>query len=352
LSSESDLVVTADEANAESVEKNTSNLANGGGGVENFIGTAMALQNHDWDTAGLSALGLGVDLVGLAANPLATLASWGVGWAMEHVSFLTEPLNALAGDPNAIGGMASSWEKIGKELKSVANDYGQSASSTTGWEGKAGDAYRKLAADTAKTIDALGEACNGMKGAVDGAGAVVSAVRGIVRDLIAGALGEIIAAALKWVAAAACTAGIAIGGAIAEVISIALRWADKISGWMNKLADALKSLTNFLEKFGTAGKTVKTKVDEIFAGLASPPSGNVVKVQPQKALSEQNLTKAAEAALAENASPLKRGFAEYKPLAKGDIWKPNLDMGPDGGRAKFGYEVAKGVAATDDGKDQ
>lgn len=352
MTSKEDLVVTADESSAEAAKKNTENPANGAGGVENFIGTAMALQNHDWDTAGLSALGLGVDVAGLAANPLATLASWGVGWAMEHVSFLTEPLNALAGDPNAISGMASSWEKIGKELKSVASDYNQNADSTTGWEGKAGDAYRKLAADTAKTVDALGEACNGMKGAVDGAGAVVSAVRGIVRDLIAGALGEIIAAALKWVAAAACTAGIALGGAIAEVISIALRWADKISGWMDKLADSLKSLSSFLEKFGTAGKAVKTKVDEIFAGLASPPSGNIIKVQPQKALSQENATKAAEGALADGASPLKRGFAEYKPLARGDIWQPNLNMGPDGGRAKFGYEVTKGVAATDDGKDQ
>ncbi len=352
MTSEEDLVVTADESNAESARKNTENPANGAGGIENFVGTAMALQNHDWDTAGLSAVGLGVDAVGLAANPLATLASWGVGWAIEHVSFLTEPLNALAGDPNAISGMASSWENIGKELKTVATEYGTSASNTSGWEGKAGDAYRKLAADTAKTIDALGEACNGMKGAVDGAGAVVGAVRGIVRDLIAGALGEIIAAAIKWVAAAACTAGIAVGGAIAEVISIALRWAEKISGWMQKLADALKSLSGFLEKFGTAGKTIKTKVDEIFAGLASPPSGNLVKVQPQKIFSEQNLAKTAEDALSEGTSPLKKGFTEYKPFAKGDIWQPNLDMGPDGGRAKFGYEVAKGAAATDDGKDE
>ncbi|GAA2780154.1 hypothetical protein [Saccharopolyspora taberi] len=358
MASQSEMVVTAEESAKESEQKGTANPASGAGGVENVIGTAQAIQNGDWDSAGLNALGAGVDAVGLAADPLGTLASWGVGWLIENVSFLREPFDALMGNPDAIGGMASSWENIGKELKSASQEYGQSVEGTTGWEGKSGDTYRKLGADTAKTIDALGEACNGMKGAVDGAGVVVGAVRGIVRDLIAGAIGEIIGALAKWGIAAVCTAGIAAGGAIADAIRIALKWADKISEWMNKLADVLKNLSSHLDKLGSAGKSLKTKVDDFFAGLASPPAGNLVKVQPQQALSAKNLDEIGTGAATEGSSKLsnawsglKAGGAEYKPFAKGDIWQPNLDMGPDGGRAKMTYEVAKGASALDDGKD-
>ncbi|CAM05166.1 hypothetical protein A8924_6329 [Saccharopolyspora erythraea NRRL 2338] len=358
MASESDLVVTADETSKESEQKGTANPASGAGGVENVIGTAQAIQNGDWDSAGLNALGVGVDAVGLVADPLGTLASWGVGWLIENVSFLREPFDALMGNPDAIGGMASTWENIGKELKAVSQEYGQAAQGTTEWEGRSGDAYRKLGADTAKTVDALGEACNGMKAAVDGAGVVVGAVRGIVRDLIAGAIGEIIGAVLKWGIAAVCTAGIAAGGLIADAIRIALKWADKISEWMNKLADVLKNLSKHLDKLGSAGKSLRTKVDDFFSGLANPPSGNLVNVRQQPALNGAKLDEIGTGAATEGASRfrnamdgLKAGGAEYKPFAKGDIWGPQLDMGPDGGRAKTTYEVAKGAAALDDGKD-
>jgi hypothetical protein len=352
------MVVTADEATAESEAKNTDNPASGAGGVENFIGTAKALSNGDWDTAGLSTVGLGLDAVGLAADPLGTLASWGIGWVIENVSFIREPFDALMGNPDAIGGMSSTWENIGKELKAAGKDYAQAVQGTTDWEGKAGDAYRNLGADVAKTLDGIGEACNGMKGAVDGAGTVVGAVRGIVRDLIAGAVGEIIGAVAKWLAASVATAGIAIGGAIADAVRIALKWAEKISGWMNKLADVLKSLSSYLDKFGSAGQSLRTKVDDYFAGLANAPSGNLVNVQskPFSAQSIEDLgqtaaTRAAEDGTSKLGQGLLAGGAEYKPFTKGDIWQPNLDMGPDGGRAKMSYEVVKGAAALDDGRD-
>ncbi|WP_433869734.1 WXG100 family type VII secretion target [Saccharopolyspora sp. CA-218241] len=358
MTSTSDLVVTADESVALTEAKNAANPFSGAGGVENVYGATQALTNGDWDTAGLSALGVGLDAVGFAADPLGSLASWGVGWLIENVSFLREPFDALMGNPDAISGMASTWENIGEELKSVAQGYGQSAQSTTAWEGRSGNAYRALGAETAKTLDAVGETCHGMKAAVEGAGTVVGAVRGIVRDLIAGAIGEIVSAVLKWGIAAACTAGIAAGGLIADAIRIALKWADKISGWMTKLADALKSLSSCLDKLGSAGQSLKTKVDDFFAGLANPPSGNLVNVRTQPALSGNHLDSVGTGAQTEGASAFqdawsgfKAGGAEYKPFTSGEIWSPHLDMGPDGGRAKMTYEVVKETAKLDDGAD-
>jgi hypothetical protein len=40
----------------------------------------------------------------------------GVGWLMEHVSFLREPLDRLMGDPKAIEGHAQSWKNIEQRI--------------------------------------------------------------------------------------------------------------------------------------------------------------------------------------------------------------------------------------------
>ncbi|TDD86602.1 hypothetical protein E1202_18420 [Saccharopolyspora karakumensis] len=358
MSSENDLVVTADESEADAKENNTYNVASGGGGVENVLGVVKGIQNGDWDSAGLSLMGAGVDVVGLAADPLATLGSWAFGWAMEYFSFLREPFDALMGNPDAISGMASTWENIGKQLKAVSDEYGKSVQGTTGWEGKAGDAYRALGGETAKTVEALSAACDGMKDAVQGAGAVVGAVRGIVRDLIASAVGEIISIGLRWGAAAVCTAGIAAGGMVAEMVAKAISYANKIAGWMEKLADVLKGLSGFLNKLGSVGQSLKAKVDDFFTGLANVPEASVANTSAQKAFDSSTIHQIGEGAKGTGSSRFtdavagaKAGFGEYKPWAQGDLFKaPTVDMGHREGAHKFGYEVVKETAKLDDGE--
>lgn len=352
------MVVTADESTKEADQKGTSNPLSGGGGAENFYGVCQAIDNHDWDSAGLNALGLGVDAVGLVADPLGTLISWGFGWAIENISFLREPFDALMGNPDAIGGMASTWENVGNELKSVGQEYGQAVGGTTGWEGQAGDAYRKLGNDISQKVDQLAAASTSMKSAVDGAGAVVGAVRGIVRDIIAGAIGEIVSCLLKWGIAAACTAGIAAGGAIADAVRIALKWAEKISEWMNKLGTVLHNLWSKLDELGSAATSLRKGIDGFFRNLGEMPG-----VTPgQKVITEQSVTDAARkiAPSTTTGSAAQRGFlaggAEFKPAFRGDLADPT--SGPvsagwdDSGASKFGYEVVKETAKLDDGADE
>jgi hypothetical protein len=142
-----------------------------------------------------------------------------------------------------------------------------------------------------------------------------------------------------------------------------------------------------LDKFGSAGKSLRTKVDEFFNGLANPPAAHMVKLRQQPTLNSRNIEELASKSphsktqsvdnAATNAPPktnqtndnattdtekstrlkdawegLKKGGAEYKPFASGDL-RPDkfIDMGPHFGAEKFGYEVVKGLAATDDGRD-
>lgn len=358
MTTEKDLVVTDDEALAQAKgEKNTYNQYSGGGLAENAEQIRLSIQNGDWDTAGLSMMSAGVDTVGLATDPLGSLMSWGLGWLIEHVDFLRDGFDALMGDPNAIGGMAGSWGNIGDEIQSVADEYRRAAADTTEWEGRAGDAYRNLGSDIAQQIDGLAAAGKGIKGSVEGAGTVVGAVRGIVRDLIATAISDIAMAALRWLAASVATAGIAIGGAIADAIRLALKWADKISGWMKQLGEVLHNLWSKLDNLGSVATKLRKGIDEYFRLLSRPPEGNLLNVQGQKALTKENAVDAAGqvAPSTTTGSTARRGFlgggTEFKPWAEGDIFKPSFTTAGDGGAIKFSTDTVKEHAKLDDGAD-
>ena len=143
-----------------------------------------------------------------------------------------------------------------------------------------------------------------------------------------------------------------------EVVQTAISWANKISGWMQKLAEVLKNLSTHLDKLGSAGKAMKTKVDDFFSGLANPPSASLVNPNANKAFDGQKLQQLGEGAQGSGSGfkdawqGFKSGGGEYKPWAQGDLLKPSVDMGPDGGGNKFGYEVVKETAKLDDGKDE
>jgi hypothetical protein len=62
-----------------------------------------------------------LDVLGFVANPLGSLVGAGIGWLIERISFLKEPLDDLAGDPAAINSvaaaaLASSWFTFGASL--------------------------------------------------------------------------------------------------------------------------------------------------------------------------------------------------------------------------------------------
>ncbi|MFC7342866.1 WXG100 family type VII secretion target [Saccharopolyspora griseoalba] len=351
MTSESDLLVTADESVAAAENNNTANPASGGGAAESFFTLQQSFENKDWDTFGLNALGAGVDVIGLAADPLGTLISWGFGWAIENISFLREPFDALMGNPDAISGMASTWSNIGQELQKTGDDYAKAARGTTGWEGQAADSYRTLSNDITEKIAALSAAGKSMESAVQGAGAVVSAVRGIVRDIITGAISEIISCLLKWGIATVCTAGVAAGGAIADVIRIALKWADKISEWMKKLGNVLHSLWSKLDELGSAATAMRQGIDRFFRNLGETPGLN----PNQEKVTWSNVSKAADAKIAaapDSVAPPN----PFKPAFKGDLAEPGYSPvtagWDDKGVSKFGFEAAKETAKLDDGSEQ
>ena len=102
-------------------------------------GAASSIADHDgaWsaedpDPLQIAFTGAAVALDGLDAvmNPLDGLATSGIGWLIEHVWWLHEPLDALAGDPTQITAQAQTWHNVATQLTTVAADSRRAEKST------------------------------------------------------------------------------------------------------------------------------------------------------------------------------------------------------------------------------
>src|SRR5690606_16197779 len=128
----------------------------------------------------------GLDTLGAITDPLDSLLTAGVGWLIEHVWFLHEPLDALAGDPAQITAQARTWHNVGRELGAVARDHRAAAAALGAWEGAAGDGYRAAVDGFTGALERAGRDAGTLADLVLTTGAQVGTVRAAVRDAIAG----------------------------------------------------------------------------------------------------------------------------------------------------------------------
>lgn len=242
----------------------------GAGAIDTVAQAVKDFKNpEDWAMDGIA---LGLDGLGVIANPLGSLASAGIGWLIEHLSFLKEPLDDLAGDPKAISGIAATWgETVQSEVKRVGAELERASKEKTAhWKGDAADGYRTFAADLSKKVNALGPAAQAVSEGVQGSGQLVATVRGIIRDLIADVVAEIVIAAAAALASSwftlggsvaaftgwAVARGAATAGKISGKIAKLLSKLSEILGKFNKLRDAARALAELAQKFKSASRTL------------------------------------------------------------------------------------------------
>jgi uncharacterized protein YukE len=215
----------------------------------------------------LSAAGAVVDTIGMAADPLGFIVSAGVGWLLEHVSFLREPLDALLGNPDEINANVDALKSAAVEMKTIAAEHREDLSTIATWQGEAGDSYARSLTEMADELESLGMTLDGTAAVVGISGMLVTTLRGIVFDIIASLITELVRYALIAAASAAVTFGGSIaafcGVAGARAAATAARISGKIAklisglgrqaGRLAKLADAMRNLTQGLDRFATAG---------------------------------------------------------------------------------------------------
>ncbi|MBB4686986.1 WXG100-like domain-containing protein [Amycolatopsis jiangsuensis] len=239
--------------------------------LEDAQDVKSSIESGDWASAALGVAGTAMDALEVISDPFGAIISAGVGWLMEHVGPLKQALDALAGNPDKITSYSQTWQNVSQELSSVGQELlDQVKADLQSWQGDAADAYRQRAEDVSTLVAAAGEASGGAANGVQTAGEVVAAVRSLVRDTIA----EVVAHLVSWALQVVFTCGIGLAWVVPQVAAKVATTATKISGLVQKLVKALKTLGTLLRKahgvFDEVGAALK-KIKAGKAGKADAP---------------------------------------------------------------------------------
>ncbi len=211
----------------------------GAGVVSSWADLGAAIGADDLDPAAITftAAAAGLDTLGAVLQPFDSLLRAGLGWLIEHIDFLRQPLDALAGDPTEVLAQSRNWHHVAAELRATAADYRDAV--VPGWDGAAAEAYRRA---TDELVGALREAsaqADELSLLILATGAAVGTVRATIRDTIT----EFLSLVLRYLLAASTLAFLTAGGSLATVVLTvvvrALEVAEDICRRIRLLLDAL-----------------------------------------------------------------------------------------------------------------
>jgi RHS repeat-associated protein len=226
--------------------------------AESAQGLAEGVSNGDWVEAGLSAVGVGLEVLSMVIDPLGTLASYGVSWLIEHVRPLKEALDWFAGDPPVIQSFSDTWGNVATEVNAIAADFlQQSGAGTSGWTGAAADQYRGHSTEAADALAGAATLADGISVGVMIMGQVVSFVREFIRDLV----GELVGKLISWALEEAATLGLATPVVVAQATAAISKVVSKVSDVVRKLVKTIGNVSPRIRK-------IIDKLDEIVQKLA------------------------------------------------------------------------------------
>ncbi|WP_284741984.1 hypothetical protein [Amycolatopsis sp. RTGN1] len=249
------------------------NAQTGGAGIfSDAASTLTDARNGDWGNLAMDVGTDALDLLGAAMDPLGTLAGAGVGWLIEHISFLKDGLDKLAGKPEAVTAKAVTWTNIAKQLTETAESYERQAKKVQQSFSDCGsaEAYQRTAESYVSVLRGAASHAGDASTAMNVGAALVGTERGLIRDMISSFVGELIVKALAALAASWCTFGGTIAAFIADTVVEGGVLAEKISTRIAKIVEKLESLAKgagkskaALEGAANALKKVGKGVDKL-----------------------------------------------------------------------------------------
>ncbi|MEV5719783.1 hypothetical protein AB0L41_38350 [Amycolatopsis mediterranei] len=226
---------------------------------------------------GINLISATLDTVAFVMDPLSKLIAAGLGWLIEHVSFLKWPLDQVAGNPSEVTKVANELHKIGEALRNTGTQLDDTLKSTiTQWQGKGYDSFKKSIDDRKGWIDANAKASDVAGYMVETTGALIAAVRALLRDIITTILGDIISTMLIALAMAAFTFGASIAVGVSKIV---VQVSIQVAAMAAKLAKVVAYAGRTLARLTKLSKLVKPKPGASGAGHEMtnlPPSGNTV----------------------------------------------------------------------------
>lgn len=231
--------------------------------------TADAMEKGDILGSAMGVTNVAMDIIGIAGDPMGAIASAGVGWVLNAVSFLREPFDILKGNPSAITGSSQSWLTAANSLASTAEQYRQAAiQQTCNWVGTAGNGYRTASGNQAAGLEALAKASQAVSSAITKAGQAVAQARKTVLDLISEAVQKIIQICIEALSKSWLSFGASIAMGIAQSVQKAVSTAQKTMSEIQKVVQTLQNIIKTVQQIVQTVQQVKQLLQQIGA-LAS-----------------------------------------------------------------------------------
>ncbi|MCX2947145.1 hypothetical protein [Lentzea sp. NEAU-D7] len=193
-----------------------------------------------------NAIGAASATVMLAIDPLGSIIGAGVGWLIEHVSFLRDALNQLMGNPEEIQANVEANKARAAELRVLAEDHKSGLATFDGWTGASSEKFKESMDGMVQELDELAQAVETKAKIVAIMGMLVTVLRDIVRDLIAQLIGSLIGGAILAAAAMIPTFGasipIFIGFAVGKAVALGVNIASRVARVVAALARQMKRI--------------------------------------------------------------------------------------------------------------
>lgn len=244
----------------------------GVGVYETFDLLIASICSGTWIDVTLAGVGTAVEVVAWGLDPIGMAFAAGLGWVVEHVSFLSEAMDWLAGDPDQVNAHAQTWANAAAEQFALAEEYRRSVETQLpSWTGEAADTYRRRAAETADLLTALGKSYETMSTIIASAGTLVAIVRTLVRDLIAQCIVTLIYRKSKWAAEAAASLGFATPYIAAEVSTLVARFSNQIMRLLHALIGSLNRLATHARQLDELITTIQDLLRRRWGGHGGLP---------------------------------------------------------------------------------
>jgi hypothetical protein len=229
-------------------------------------------QDFSFMDAGVATFSLSLDVLSFVSNPFKHLVQAGVSWLFEHISFLREPLDWVAGNPNAIQGLSLTWNNIAMELHEAADQWATEMESVADWDGLDAQAYRESAAGFEAVLRATAEGAVTTANGINIAGVAVAILRNAFLEIIS----NFIAEAIMWILGALATAGFTFGATVAaatarivsKAVSVFANMVGKLGQLMSKFGRWIASFRKFGTESAGLKKVLDASTDKLLQGAS------------------------------------------------------------------------------------
>lgn len=213
---------------APSISQGSPGILTGITGYEAFAQMEKGLDDGSVLNAVSGGVGYALDILSFATDPIGYVAGQLFSWMLEHVEPLRQVLDYLGGNPTMIKAYAQSWTNIQEAMQAIQSDFGEKIATMSSWVGETAQAYRERVAAVQAQMGASGEAAGAINKLMLQVAEIVGGIRTAVRDTLSWLAGCLVGYAIKIAATVGTGTPLVIAQALMDITKAGVKVAEML----------------------------------------------------------------------------------------------------------------------------